>query len=214
MKRYLFILLFLVSVVLALCIFYKRPIKEVIIGIQPIGYVNPAYINEIKKQIELSYSMKVVVNPSAPVPSSAFVNIKSPRYRAEKLLNFLDSVKADTITKLVGVVEKDISFTKRNSAGLVKQPYNTYFDFGIFGLGRLPGNVCVLSTYRLKSTNRMQLNSRLRKISVHELGHTFGLKHCPTKKCVMNDANESIKTIDNAGFEICDKCRIKCSLGF
>lgn len=207
MKSYLLILLFLVSGVLALYIFNIRPNEEIIIGIQPIGYVNPAYINEIKDQIELSYSMKVVVNPSVPIPSSAFVNIKSPRYRADKLLNFLDSVKADTITKLVGVLEKDISFTKRNSAGLVKQPYNTYLDFGIFGLGRIPGSVCVLSTYRLKSTNGKLLISRLRKISVHELGHTFGLKHCPTKKCVMNDANESIKTIDNAGFDLCSNCK-------
>ncbi len=162
----------------------------------------------MKKQIALSYSLKVVVNPSVPIPSKAFVNIKSPRYRADSLLNFLDSIKADTITKLVGVIEKDISFTKRNAVGMVKQPYNTYFDYGIFGLGRLPGSVCILSTYRLKSTNAKLLNSRLRKISVHELGHTFGLKHCPTKKCVMNDANESIKTIDNAGFDLCSNCKI------
>lgn len=191
MGRYLFILLFLVLIALTLFLYINKAAKakrETIIGIQPIGSVDPFYINTIKKQIELSYSLKVVINPSVPIPSTAFVNIKSPRYRADSLLNFLDSVKGDTITKLVGVIEKDISFTKRNAAGLVKQPYNTYIDFGIFGLGRRPGSVCILSTYRLKSTDEKQLNSRLKKISVHELGHTFGLKHCTTNKCVMNDA--------------------------
>jgi len=44
------------------------------------------------------------------------------------------------------------------------------------------------------------------RISTHEVGHVLGLPHCPTPKCVMNDANESIKTIDKSTGDLCDKC--------
>jgi archaemetzincin len=47
---------------------------------------------------------------------------------------------------------------------------------------------------------------RFRKVVIHEFGHNWGLPHCPDKTCVMTDAVESVKTIDNAKLALCEKC--------
>lgn len=75
------------------------------------------------------------------------------------------------------------------------------------GLGFCLGKSCVVSTFRLKHTNQNIHLKRLQKVAVHEFGHNLGLPHCKDKKCVMTDAVESIKTIDNVQLALCNKCQ-------
>ena len=137
---------------------------------------------------------------------NAFVNIKSPRYRADSLLIDLFQNRPDSIDYLLGITSKDISTTKRDSKGNIRQPKSKYLDWGIFGLGYKPGVSCVISTYRLNNGKSDLLISRVQKIAVHEIGHNMGLDHCETEKCVMQDAVETISTVDNEGFELCERC--------
>jgi archaemetzincin len=37
----------------------------------------------------------------------------------------------------------------------------------------------------------------------------LGLPHCPTKGCIMQDANETIVTIDEEVLELCNDCKEK-----
>lgn len=48
---------------------------------------------------------------------------------------------------------------------------------------------------------------RLKKVTMHELGHNLGLPHCPNKHCFMQDAAETIKTIDGVELNLCEECR-------
>jgi archaemetzincin len=52
------------------------------------------------------------------------------------------------------------------------------------------------------------VRERLWKISLHELGHTLGLEHCPTKGCIMEDGHGTVKTTD-AETELCAPCAAK-----
>ena len=63
----------------------------------------------------------------------------------------------------------------------------------------------------LENKNRKIFFERIKKVCVHELGHNFGLPHCPTITCVMEDAKETIKTIDNEELRLCEKCLAKIS---
>ncbi|NJO88124.1 MAG: matrixin family metalloprotease [Chloroflexia bacterium] len=65
----------------------------------------------------------------------------------------------------------------------------------------------MISTYRIKNTNQKKFLARLKKVSVHELGHNLGLKHCKSDKCLMRDAEETIKTVDYVDLILCDKCK-------
>jgi archaemetzincin len=49
-------------------------------------------------------------------------------------------------------------------------------------------------------------------VAIHEIGHNLGLKHCSTPKCVMQDAVETIKTVDVAGVELCNSCKKEIGL--
>ncbi|NRD24436.1 matrixin family metalloprotease [Winogradskyella litoriviva] len=180
--------------------------KPKLIGIQPFGNIDQNSISVITKNLTKTYNCNVVVLNNKEIPNTAFVNIKSPRYRADSLLIHLIKIKPDSIDYILGVTSKDISITKRDSNGDIKKPENKYSDWGIFGLGYRPGQSCIISTFRLKNTKSETYKNRLRKISVHEIGHNLGLNHCPSENCVMQDAVETIKTVDKAGFGLCKKC--------
>lgn len=176
------------------------------IGVQPYQFKNAIIIDSISNILERTYGIEVVVLPSKKLPSNSFVNIKTPRYRADSLLIDLKENIPDSINYVIGVTAKDISTTVRDVNDKIKEPQSKYKDWGIFGLGYRPGVSCVISTYRLKHSNREKYLSRIQKVAIHEIGHNMGLKHCETDKCVMQDAVESIKTVDNEGFELCKKC--------
>lgn len=99
--------------------------------------------------------------------------------------------------KIVGLTTSDISAAK----GALQ-------DWGVFGLGQMPGSACVVSTFRLqRGVDKQRFESRLGKVVVHEVGHTFGLPHCPKDGCVMNDAKGSVKTVDCEHLAFCPACR-------
>ena len=68
------------------------------------------------------------------------------------------------------------------------------------------------SDFRLRTKDTAQYHHRIRTIVLHELGYNFGLPHCPNPRCIMNDANEKIATIDNSADDYCRDCRDKLGL--
>lgn len=181
--------------------------REVHVGIIPLGKVDAGEITLVRKALEENYGYKVDVLPGRELPSFAFVNIKSSRYRADSLIAWMKRTRPDSISHVIGITASDISTTKRIN-GKIKEPASKYSDWGIFGLGYRPGPSCIVSTYRLKmKVDPNGFHDRLRKVSVHELGHCLGLRHCPDQSCVMTDALERISTVDQAGFTLCQDCR-------
>ena len=178
------------------------------IGIQPLGNFEESLLDSVSKAVEKIYHFNAYILPSKPIPVHTFINVKSPRFRADKIIHWLKSNKADSINYIMGILEKDISITKKDIYGKALMPKSKYEDWGVFGLGYRPGKASVVSTFRFKN-NKEKLYKRLQKIAVHELGHNLGLPHCPNKHCIMTDAAESIKTIDNVLMQLCYNCRRK-----
>lgn len=191
------------------CCSCSKPISEKKIAIQPFGKVDQSILLTIQKTIKLVYEKDAVINASKKLPKSAFINIKSPRYRADSLIKYLKINRPDSIDIVLGFTTKDISTTKRGKLGDIKKPINRYQDWGVFGLGYRPGPSCIVSSHRLGNTAAKNKIERIKKVCIHEIGHNLGLKHCPDKKCVMTDACESIKTVDNVKLALCKKCKSK-----
>lgn len=76
-------------------------------------------------------------------------------------------------------------------------------NYGVMGLGFMPGNACVISSFRLG--DKKNLHERLYKVAIHELGHNNGLPHCKEDSCYMMDAEGKMK-LDNEHF-FCNQCR-------
>lgn len=84
----------------------------------------------------------------------------------------------------------------------------------VFGEAQLSGDVALVSLHRLRERfyglpARAELEQeRLLKEAVHELGHTFGLRHCRDWRCVMSSSHD-ISRIDAKGAEFCPACRAR-----
>tara|TARA_R110000751_G_scaffold59972_4_gene125531 strand:+ start:173 stop:781 length:609 start_codon:yes stop_codon:yes gene_type:complete len=196
-------------VLISILALFSCSTKTKTIGIQPYGDIDSKVLDAMTEILKTSYQTQVYVLDKKKLPQEAFINIKSPRYRADSLLIDLKKQCPDSIDYIIGITSKDISTTKRNTNGDIKTPESKYSDWGIFGLGYKPGKSCVVSTFRIKNVEASLFKSRLQKISVHEIGHNMGLDHCKTEKCVMQDAVESINTVDLANFELCTNCHHK-----
>ena len=177
-----------------------------IIGLQPFEGFDPAITISVQESLERFYPFDVIILSPTAIPQHSFVNVKSPRYRADSLIRYLKKQKPDSLRLLIGLTYQDISTTKRQSGGEIKEPVSRYADWGIFGLGYRPGPSCIASTYRLGKEQKLKVE-RFCKIVIHEVGHNLGLRHCPDPKCIMQDAAESIATIDGVGFSMCDRCK-------
>ena len=204
---------FLLLLVVVLFSCKDQPVSHsTVIGILPYDDISTEKVNLIKSAVTDYYGLQVRVLPQKELPKKAFVNIKSPRYRADSLIAQQLRIKPDSIDYIIGIIDRDISTTKRDAEGNIKQPEWKYNDFGIMGLAYCPGKSCVVSTFRLKHKNKEVHFGRFKKVVIHELGHNFGLPHCPDKECVMTDAVERISTIDNAKPELCASCKKKLNL--
>jgi archaemetzincin len=82
----------------------------------------------------------------------------------------------------------------------------------VFGEAQLDGNCAVVSTARLGEDfyglppRQDLLRERLVKEAAHELGHTFGLRHCGNWRCVMASSH-AVERLDVKGAEFCQACR-------
>lgn len=182
------------------------------ICIQPFEDIDTAYVNEVKRAVIKHYGFQVDILEPVELPKNSYISVRTPRYRADTLIKYLKKIKLNEYNNIIGLTNKDISITKYIYTGdteVVKDPQWKYRDFGIFGLGYRPGPSCVISTFRLyaNDANEEVMRSRLRKISVHELGHNLGLPHCTDTNCLMQDACEKMSTIDSENESLCDKCR-------
>jgi len=145
----------------------------------------------------LATKLRVHVLPTLrrDLPEEAYYKPRK-RYRAEKLLLALEREQQPDISQL-GLTEVDISTTK----GKVK-------DWGVLGLGSLGGTSSVISTHRTRRDSPGDALYRFRVVStaVHEVGHMLGLDHCAEPRCVMNDAEGSIKNVDDSTGELGPVC--------
>lgn len=202
MKRFLALLLFTVA------LFSCTENRQKRVAIQPFGSFDSSLKDSVVASIEKTYGFEVITLPSQELPSSAFINVKSPRYRADSIIRILRRQKPEEYDLVLGLTSSDISTTKRDKDGNTLKPEYKYEDWGVFGLGFVPGPSCVVSTYRLKTSDPTLLLERLKKVCNHELGHNLGLPHCTSSdKCVMKDAAESIKTVDNVHLVLCEQCK-------
>src|ERR1035437_3582718 len=116
------------------CLFGQAQTKwNKVFYIQPLGDVNPEYVNLIKSSIESFFGFNCVVKARVEFTTDILVASKTS-YEASKIID-----KYHSSDYLLILTEKDIACLNGD-----------YPEWGIFGYGEMPGTTCVVSTFRLK----------------------------------------------------------------
>lgn len=103
----------------------------------------------IAARLRSVYGFQVDIAPTTPLPKSAYYPPRA-RYRADRLLTWLGPrFRTDHI---LGITTHDISTTKGEVA-----------DWGVFGLGEMPGRTTVISSFRLRKPGKITVSERLRE---------------------------------------------------
>jgi archaemetzincin len=165
-----------------------KKVQPITIDIQPFSDISNEKVNFVYKELSKIYP-NIIIKKPIDLPAMAYYKLRN-RYRADSLIKFLRK-KTKEGHLIIALTSKDISWTK----GKIQ-------DYGIMGLGLCPGQVCVASSFRLSKTGNLR---QLFVVSIHELGHTQGLPHCPKKTCFMRDAEGGNPT--NEETEFCPKCK-------
>lgn len=118
------------------------------------------------------------------------------QYHSTELLRCLLNHFPDKRVKVLGITSLDLFI-----------PILTF----VFGEAQLDGTVAVVSSHRLRpqfyglKPDDALMAQRAVKEAIHELGHTFGLVHCPYYECVMH-SSPSVEEIDLKSEAFCPEC--------
>jgi archaemetzincin len=166
----------------------------------PLGDVPMIDLETADKGLKAQAPFTIKIEERRPMPPKAATAEKA-RYSADGILAYLQGIEVKPRDKILGVTDLDI-VTEKNGVP----------NWGILGLGDIAGKTCVISTYRMRrkwengGAPESLVRERLWKVSIHELGHTLGLPHCPNKGCLMQDAHGTVKTVDDE-HDLCTECR-------
>ena len=129
------------------------------------------------------------------LPQGAY-DEKRKQYQSVEILKMMAELVPAPPCRLLGVTDVDLAI-----------PMLSF----LFGQAQLEGAVALVSLCRLRQEfyglppDPKTLRSRLAKEVLHELGHTFGLVHCPDPKCAMSLATH-IQRVDEKEERYCERC--------
>lgn len=162
-----------------------------------LGEVDPGLMRGIARETSGVYHVpySVAARPVA-LPAAAYDRVRG-QYDTVRLRQWFRRLPIGQGVHRIGITSSDIT-----AKG---------FNF-LLGQADLPGQICVMSTYRLYPMNHRRaiseatLTSRAVCIAVHELGHTYGFHHCPNEPCVMS-FSDTAGDLDEWDATFCPRCR-------
>ena len=168
------------------------------ITLTPIGAIDSDIVEELKGRLNQAFGCPIEVILEVYDLAGAY-NSRRQQYLASELLTRLKASGIAKDKKILGVVDVDL--------------YTPGLNF-VFGQADIPAGVATISLYRLRQeyqglpSDRTLFLDRTAKEAVHELGHTFGLEHCPNASCVMHFSN-CLADTDQKQAAFCSQCRPK-----
>jgi archaemetzincin len=164
--------------------------------ISPVGVFDPDLLKAIGPAIHRTYRIDTRVEPLLHDIEFAF-DPKRAQYGSTPVLTKLSATAPPRALKVLALVREDIFI-----------PILTH----VFGEAQIGGKAAIVSTARLYDKLSLPLDQELfiqRTIKeiLHELGHTFNLRHCRDPHCIMHYSN-NVADVDRRSDALCRYCEI------
>ena len=150
-------------------------------------------------------SVTIITDPPPLDRSHPSFNEQRNQWNSDKLLRWLattimNNTKSYEVRKIIlGICNIDA--------------YSSGLNF-VFGQASMTAGVAAIYLSRLRQefygldADRSIFIERVLKEATHEVGHVFGLDHCPKRSCVMHFSNSLVDT-DQKAKDFCEICRNK-----
>lgn len=164
--------------------------------LSPLGGVEDDVLRSIQEAVHSVFGLSSTMRCLLPEVGFAFDPARQ-QFHSTAILDRLAACLPDSGLKILAVVPFDLFI-----------PILTH----VYGEAQLGGRACILSTCRLRKgeagpCSPAVLAERVAKEAVHELGHTFDLRHCPDTRCIMHYCR-SLGDVDRKENQFCRYCRV------
>lgn len=163
----------------------------------PVGEIETWVLEALQEHLEKEFQCKVEVSEGMEIPQDAY-NKRRSQYLSTNILKKIQS--------FLTAVEKEKALAISN-----EDLYVNGLNF-VFGEAELGGQYAIISLarlhqsfYRLPEEETLFLERAIKE-AVHELGHVYGLRHCPNPECVMHFSN-SLADTDRKSSSFCRNCQ-------
>ena len=160
------------------------------------GPMDRDLLERVREDVEATFLLPARLVAANDLPPECLVPGRR-QHSSTRILRWILSGVPSGAAKVLGITDVDLCI-----------PVLTF----VFGEAQLNGVAAAVSTARLQLTSDERpapsalVEARLRKECLHELGHTFGLVHCPDAGCVMSRSN-SVLEVDQKRAGFCRDCR-------
>lgn len=166
------------------------------IVIVPIGSFDLELIESISNAIKRVFGFQSEIMPLLQDISFAY-DAGRKQYHSTPILTRLAGKVPSTAARALALVKVDLFI-----------PILTH----VYGEAQLGGKACMISTFRLNEGHphvnlQEPFLGRIVKEAIHELGHTFKLKHCKDPACLMHYCRNE-RDVDRKSDELCRYCKI------
>ena len=168
-----------------------------IICILPMGEIGRDILVVLQAGLWRSFGYEVGILDPLPVPGNAY-DIRRQQFNSVVVLRDVAGRVPAKAVKVLAVTGVDL--------------FIPMLSF-VFGQAQFGGSAALISLARLQQEfygippNPGLTTTRAVKECIHEVGHTFGLIHCPDPGCPMSLSN-NVRQVDVKSDEFCSNCSI------
>ena len=170
--------------------------SEHIILISPVGDLSTELMAALAGEIQRVFGFSVTIDSVLQDLSFALDQNRN-QHHSTMILERLAAKAPARAVKVIAIAQVDLFI-----------PILTH----VYGEAQLGGTASVVSTFRLnEGRSGMSISpkymDRIVKEAIHELGHTFNLRHCPEDTCIMHYCRNE-EDVDRKSDELCRYCKV------